>query len=264
MLIVDVHAHLDFEEYKEDLDSVISENKKAGVRAVINNGVDVNSNRKVLELSRKYDIVKPALGIYPVKAAMMREEEFDRELEFISKQKGLVAIGEVGLDYIKGDDNPHGDAYRKEMRACFEKFIRLAEKKRLPLICHSRRAELEVVEMLESSSLKKNQIVMHCFMGRKHLVKRIIDNGWSLSIPCIVGKLQQLQDNVAMAPISQLLTETDAPYMSPYPGVKRNEPRFIIEGLRKIAEIKKLDLEELSKMIFMNYQRIFIRTLDDS
>jgi TatD DNase family protein len=259
MLIVDVHAHLDFEEYDDDIDKVIRENKQAGVAAVINNGVDIASNRKALELAKKYDIIKPALGFYPVHAIQVKEEEFDAELKFISKQNNIVAIGEVGLDYIKGDDNPHGDKYKNEMKACFEKFIKLAEKKKLPIICHSRRAELEVIEMLESSSLKKRKVIMHCFMGRKHLVKRILDNGWSMSIPCIVGKLQQLQDNVAMAPMSQLLTETDAPYMSPYPDIKRNEPRFIVEGLRQIAQIKKLDVEEASKMIFMNYQKMFLK-----
>jgi TatD DNase family protein len=98
---------------------------------------------------------------------------------------------------------------------------------------------------------------MHCFMGRKHLVKRIIGNGWNISIPCIIGKLQQLQENVEMAPISQLLTETDAPYMSPFPETRRNESGFVLETLKKMAEIKKLDVEEISKLIYMNYQRVF-------
>jgi TatD DNase family protein len=258
MLIVDVHAHLDFEEYDTDRDKVIEENKKAGVKAIINQGVDIKHNRKVLELASKYDIIKPALGFYPVHAVQIKEEKFDAELDFISKQN-IVAIGEVGLDYKKGDDNPFGDKYKGEMRKCFEKFIALAEKKRIPIIVHSRKAELDVIEMLESSSMKKGKVIMHCFMGRQHLVKRIIDNGWSMSIPCIVTKLQQLQLIAQMAPVQQIFTETDAPYMSPYPDIKRNEPRFIIEGLKKIAEIKKLDVEELSKMIYMNYQRMFLR-----
>ncbi|MFH0870041.1 MAG: TatD family hydrolase [archaeon] len=256
MMLVDVHAHLDFDEYKDDVDKVIADQKKAGVVAIVNNGVTSESNRKVLELARKYDIIKPALGIYPVWAVDMSEEAFDKELEFIAKQK-IVAIGEVGLDYLKGDDNPHGELHKRRMKECFEQFIKLAEKKKLPLMVHSRRAELDCIELLESSTLKKEKIVMHCFMGRKHLVKRIIDNGWSLSIPCIIGKLQQLQENVGMAHINQLLTETDAPYMSPFPETKRNEPRFVIETIKKIAEIKKLDPEETSKLIYMNYQRLF-------
>lgn len=256
MMLVDVHAHLDFDEYKDDVDRIIAEQKKAGVVAIVNNGVTSESNRKVLELARKYDIIKPALGIYPVWAVDMSEEAFDKELEFISRQQ-IVAIGEVGLDYLKGDDNPHGELHKHRMKECFEQFIRLAEKKKLPLIVHSRRAELDCIEMLESSTLKKEKIIMHCFMGRKHLVKRILDNGWSLSIPCIIGKLQQLQDNVEMANINQLLTETDAPYMSPFPETRRSEPRFVLETIKKIAEIKKLDPEETSKLIYMNYQRLF-------
>nr|MCK4929636.1 TatD family hydrolase [Nanoarchaeota archaeon] len=256
MLIVDIHAHMDFEEYKQDLDKVMEENKKAGVAVIINNGVTVDSNRKVLELAKKYDIIKPALGIYPVHCIDVSEQEFDKELDFISKQD-IIAIGEVGLDYLKGDDNPHGDIHKDKMKQCFEKFIALAEKKNIPLIAHSRRAELDVIEMLESSKLKKEKIIMHCFMGRKHLVKRILDNGWSMSVPCIINKLQQLQLIVEQAPMTKLLTETDCPYMSPYPDIKRNEPRFVIEALKKIAEIKKLDVEEVSNMIYKNYQSVF-------
>ncbi|MBN2053189.1 TatD family hydrolase [Candidatus Woesearchaeota archaeon] len=257
MMVVDVHAHLDFEEYDADIDKVINENMAAGVKAIVNNGVHASSNRKVLELAKKYSVIKPALGFYPVHAAQVKEEDFDNELKFISKQENIVAIGEVGLDYYVGDDNPHGDKYKSEMRKCFQKFIELAHRKNLPIIVHSRRAELDVIEMLESNSLKNKKIIMHCFMGRHHLVKRILDNGWSMSIPCIVNKLQQLQLIAQMAPIEQLFTETDAPYMSPYPDIKRNEPRFIIEGIKKIANIKKLDSEEVSKMIYLNYQRMF-------
>src|SRR4030042_7032102 len=101
MLIVDVHAHLDFEEFEKDLDNVMAENQAAGVKAIINNGVDIESNRKVLRLAKKYDIITPALGFYPVHATQVKEEEFDKELEFISKQHNIVAIGEVGLDYMR-------------------------------------------------------------------------------------------------------------------------------------------------------------------
>lgn len=256
MIITDIHAHLDFDEYKKDIDKVMEENKKAGVVAIINNGVNPKSNRRVLELTKKYDIIKPALGIYPVHASEMKEEDFDAEIEFISKQD-IVAIGEVGLDYKKGDDNPHGDKYKEKMKKCFKKFIALAEKKDIPIIVHSRKAELDVIEMLEASSLKKEKIIMHCFMGRKHLVKRILDNGWSMSIPCIINKLQQLQEIVEKAPMNQLLTETDCPYLSPYSDINRNEPRFVVEALKSIAEIKKLDVEEVSKMIYKNYQSMF-------
>ncbi|MBN1793198.1 TatD family hydrolase [Candidatus Woesearchaeota archaeon] len=257
MMIVDVHAHMDFPDYRDDLDEVMRANEEAGVVGIVSQGTTVEANRRVLELAEKYKTIKPALGIYPVHVVDMSDNEFDAEIKFIREQKGrIVAIGEVGLDYLKGDDNPHGDTRKEVMRKRFQRFIDLAKKMDLPIICHSRRAELDVIEMLEKSGHKK--VVMHCFMGRKHLVKRIVENGWSLSIPCIIGRLQQLQENVAMAPIGQILTETDAPYMSPFPDTKRNEPRFIAESLKVIAKIKGLDVEETSKLIYLNYQKMFL------
>ncbi|MBU1975536.1 MAG: TatD family hydrolase, partial [Nanoarchaeota archaeon] len=134
--------------------------------------------------------------------------------------------------------------------------IELAEKKKIPLIVHSRKAELDVIEMLESSNTKK--VVMHCFMGRKHLVKRIVDNGWYTSIPCIVSKLQQLQELVKQQDMSRIFTETDAPYMSPYKDIRRNEPPFVVEGIKKIAALKGMDAEEVANNVFKNYQDVFL------
>ena len=119
---------------------------------------------------------------------------------------------------------------------------------------YSNEAEVEVVEMLESSKVK--DIILHCFCGRKHLVKRAADSGWNFSIPPIIVRLQQFQIMAEIVNISQLLTETDAPYLSPYPG-KRNEPAYVIETIKKISEIKKMTEEETANNIFMNYQRIF-------
>jgi len=254
MQFVDVHAHLDFPEFK-DLDTLIPQWKSAGVKAVISNGVHAESNRKILELAKTHDIIKPALGFYPVHAVEVSEEDFDKELEFIQKQQP-IALGEVGLDYSSGDDNPFGDDKKKEMKACFEKIIRLAEKKRIPLMVHSRKAEFDVVDMLESSSTKK--IVMHCFMGKKSLAKRIVDNGWYTSIPCIIVRSQQFQDMIGMQHLSKLLTETDAPYLSPFKDGKPNQPSNIIETIKKIAELKGMDQEEVANNLFKNYQDLFL------
>jgi len=107
-----------------------------------------------------------------------------------------------------------------------------------------------------SSSLKK--IVMHCFSGRKHLVRRIVDNSWYLSIPCTVTRTQQFQENVQLQDLSRILTETDAPYLSPFPDIPRNEPSFIIESLKKIAELKRMDAIEVANNIYKNYQDVFL------
>ncbi|RJQ15629.1 TatD family deoxyribonuclease [Candidatus Woesearchaeota archaeon] len=253
MHIVDVHCHIDlYESFAEEpfnLDAFIDENKKAGVKAIISNGTAPESNRKVLELAKKHDVIKPALGFYPTHVLEYSEEQFDEELKFIAKQD-IIAIGEIGLDkYHIKDKLP-------EMSIALEKLIHLAKKMNKPCLIHSRNAEMETIDLLENFGYKK--IVMHCFSGRKNLIKRIIDNGWHFSIPCTIVKLEHFQNIVKTAPFETILTETDGPFLSPFKDSVRNEPRFIAESIQKIAEIKQFDPEETANMLFMNYQRLFL------
>ena len=108
--------------------------------------------------------------------------------------------------------------------------------------------------MLESSKNKK--VVMHCFSGKKPLVKRIADNGWFLTVPTIVVRSFQFQDIAKNVPMTQLFCETDSPYLSPYKE-QMNEPAFVIESYKKIAELKQLDINEVANNIYMNWQKVF-------
>lgn len=259
-MYVDIHAHLDHSKFFGDLDKVIERCRKEKV-IVITSGVNTGTNRKALEIAEKYsDVVRVSLGLYPIDALAveMKSGEFprtievvdvDKELEFIKKNKNkIIAIGEAGLDLAH-------IGKIEEQKKTFLKVIELAEKIKKPLIVHSRKAEREAVEVLESSKLKK--VVMHCFCGRLNLVKKIEDNGWMLSIPPIIFKSQQFQLIAERVNVNQLLTETDAPYLAP-PGEDRNEPIFVKKTVEKIAEIKKMDKEEVKKNIFMNYQKMFL------
>lgn len=263
MLLVDIHAHLDHDKFKPDLDKVIERAKKAGVKHIITSGVNSATNRLILKISEKYDIVHPSFGLYPIDALAKEVElgeapgfardiepiDVDKELEWIKKNKDkCVAVGEVGLDY------KFGEKHKQEQKRNFQKIIETVEKIKKPIIVHSRKAEFDVIEMLGSSKIR--HIILHCFTGRKHLVKKAADKGWNFSIPPIIVKLQQFQLMAGIVNISQLLTETDCPYLSPYPN-QRNEPAFVIETIKKIAEIKKMTAEETANSIFMNYQRIF-------
>ena len=248
MPYIDVHAHIDFPEYVKEIKNVVEECEQKKVTTIIN-GVNPESNRKILELSKKYNILKPALGFYPTDVEKINEDEFDRELDFISKSK-CIAFGEVGLDF----KNTKNEQEQKKQKNAFWKFIELGEKTNKPLIIHSRKAELEIIEMLESSKLKKP--IMHCFSGKKRLVERCADNGWYFSVPVIVNKLQQFQELVKYTNINQLLTETDSPYLGPVPGEK-NYPWNVKIAVKKIAELKEFEEKEVENNIFMNYQRLF-------
>ncbi len=259
MLLVDVHAHLDHVDFKEDLDLVIQRAKQAGVKAIISNGINPETNRSTLEIAKKYDIVKAALGIYPIDALQKESEigecplkpnvfDVDKEIKFIEANKNkIVAVAEIGLDfkYSKKKD---------EQKQVFEKLLALAEKLNKPVMVHSRGAEQDCVEILQTTRLKK--IILHCFSGKLTLVKKGLDNGWFFSIPTNIVRSQQFQKIVEIASLSQIFTETDAPYLSPFRGT-RNESSFIIETIKEIAKIKNLTQEEVANNIYMNYQRVF-------
>ncbi|MBS3105922.1 TatD family hydrolase [Candidatus Woesearchaeota archaeon] len=273
-LLVDVHSHLDHSLLIDKIDEIIHRAKSIGLKHVITNGINPETNRKCLELSKKYDIVKCAMGIYPRNALKNETEsgeypfkldncervrltneahshstdfDADEEINFIRKNKNnIAAISEVGLDFVHGEN--------RQQIEDFEKMIKLAEELKKPIVIHSRKAEQKCVEMLESSTNKK--IVMHCFSGKKFLVKRITDNGWFLTAPTIVVRSQQFQDIAKNVPITQLFCETDSPYLSPYKE-RLNEPAFVIESYSKIAEIKNMDVNEVMNNIYMNWQKVF-------
>lgn len=263
-MYIDIHTHLDHDNFNTDRDEVVKRARDAGVKLIINNGVNPVTNRLTLEYAKKYDIVEAALGIYPVEALSKEIEQmgisnwlvkpFDmgEELTFIehqAKTKKIVAFGEVGLDF-----HSVGRETENSQKSVFQRFIDLSEKYKLPLIIHSRKAEQDVFDMLQSSNARK--AVFHCFTGRVSLAKKIIDKGYSFSIPPLVVRNQQFQGLVQEIPTSRILTETDAPYLGPDPG-KRNEPMNVISSVDIIAKLKKVEPEEMKKMIYMNYKNLF-------
>jgi len=264
MLLVDVHAHMDMDGYEMygGADRVIDECAANGMKAIICNGVDIESNKKVLDICSRHDICKPALGVYPTHCLEHVEKGesdlLDSHMAFIEDlvaKKKVIAIGEVGLDYY--DMKGLTEEQKNIMKECFKKFIDIAKRYDVPIIVHSRKAELETIEFLESQDMKNHKVIMHCFSGRKHHVQRIRDNGWYFSIPCNVVRSQQFQEIVKDTSLSQIFTETDAPLLSPIVG-KSGRPDFVRLSIKKIAEIKGMTEEEVANIIYNNYQKIFL------
>ncbi len=261
-MLIDVHCHLDHEYYSDKLDAVISRAKKAGISYILTSGVNPTSNRNALAIARKYpDIVKFSAGLYPIDLlgnvdvpGMPRQiDPIDMESEFAFIQKHndeVFAIGEVGLDAKFCVDQ------MQQQKENFQNIIEFVEKIKKPIVIHSRNAEKDVLDLLASSTLKK--VDLHCFMGNKKLIKRAEDLGYSFSIPPIILKLQHFQMLAEIVNINQILTETDAPWLSPYTEQK-NEPSFVALTVEKIAAIKKMDVEETKKNIFMNFQKMFLQ-----
>jgi len=241
-MLIDIHAHLDLKYFENDLDDVIERARKNNVKLIINNGLNPESNRKTLELSKKYEIIKPALGIYP---DCVSKIDVDSELKFI--KDNAFAIGEVGLD---------GTEENMELqKQVFTKIISLANEINKPLIVHSRKAEKEVIELLEKNNAKK--VILHCFHGDFGLIKKAVKLGYSFSIAPIILRSEHMQKMAREVPLSHLFTETDAPFLG-YDRNARNEPGNVIFTIKKIAEIKKLDPIEVENNIYMNYQKMFL------
>ena len=248
MLLLDIHAHLDI---VKDLDKVIINAKKAGVKIICTAGLNPQTNRISLEIAERFDIVKCALGIYPPDALATEIDkpndfDLDKEIAFLRKEKNnpkFIAIGECGLDYKTGKDK----AMQKKV---FEAMIDLSKELHKPFIVHSRHAEQDVIDILIAAHAKK--VVMHCFCGTLAQVKQGAKQGWSFSIPCTVLTNKHFQDMVKEVNINQLFTETDAPFLSAKKG-SQNEPAFVAASIKKIAELKGMDAEEVANNIFMNY-----------
>jgi len=245
MKFIDIHCHIDT--YGKKLQGIVKRAEEKGVGIIVNNGINVKTNRETLELSSKFPEVKAALGIYPIDALAMTDKEIDAEIKFIQKNKNnIFFIGEVGIDLKESSD-------LERQKEIFLKFIVLAIKLDKPLTIHSRKAEKECIEVLEEMKAKK--VIMHCFSGNMNLVKRIVDNGWFLSIPANVKYSEHFQNVVRKVDIKHLFCETDSPYLHP-DKLQNNEPANVIESYKKIAEIKGLRLEEVKRAIWENWETI--------
>lgn len=267
MKYVDVHAHLEMKRFEKDLDEVIARCRKNGV-VVINAGVNSSTNRKILEMKKAYpDVLRISFGLYPVDALAKEiessEESFPKDIECFDVEEELdwieahkeecVALGEVGLDY-NFEEIRNSEILKEKQKVVFRKVLDLAKRVDKPVIVHSRKAESDAIDILEGKGMKK--VVMHCFSGKKSLVRKCIDNGWFFSIPPVIARLEHFKMVVEMTPIEQILTETDSPYLSPVVG-ERNEPSNVLVVVKEIAKIKKMSEEEIRERILENAKRLF-------
>ena len=242
----DIHCDLDM---CKEPDKVADRAEKASV-LIIAQGVNVGSNRKVLALKEKHKNVLCALGIYPIDALAMTDKEIDDEIEFIRKNSAKVsAIGEVGIDYKEDKDN-----WERQERI-FRKFVKLAGELNVPIIIHSRKAELKVIEILEALGARK--VIMHCFCGKKKLEERIIKSGWYLTVPTTVTRTEQFQERAKSCPLNLLFCETDSPYLHPDKSGDQNEPTLVVRAYKEIAKLRKIGEKEVIEQMKENFDRLF-------
>jgi len=249
MKYIDVHAHLEEEIFDKDRELILKECKEKEI-TIINVGSKPQANRKVLELKAKHPQLFIGLGIYPLNGIEMTDKEFFDELKFIEQNKDkLCCIGEVGIDFYWIKD----EAQKLKEIEQFSELIWLANKLNLPLNVHSRNAEELVLQMILKSAHVPS--IMHSYGGDPILAKALIKQDIYFSIPPLIIRSKKLQKLAEILPIEKILTETDAPYQGPTS--ERNDPRNIPLVIKKIAEIKKMQEEEVRLKILENAQKIF-------
>ena len=252
MKLIDAHVHLSDAEYTSHIDELVTDAKNAGVTALVTNSMDLQTCQNDVKLAEKYpDLVYPALGIHPWNVNVIEDKELQETIDFIQKQKGIVkAIGEIGLDY------KYETIWEKQTMV-FDKMLRLAEKLELPVIIHSRGTTDKIVEMLPSYRLKR--VLLHWFSHPMSALSKALDNGYFITEGPPVTYSNGIREVVEKTPITNLLTETDGPvtyWKHPFNG-QLTKPSYIRNVVEAIAEIKKMQLEEVAQQIIRNFEVFF-------
>ncbi len=251
---IDTHAHLDLENFSEDLDAVIKRAELKGVTYIVNVFLDIasyNNNRKLFE---KYQNIYFTLGIHPSEASKVGEKDINSMIEIFKQDSRLRAVGEIGLDFYRNYSQ------KTEQIKVFKQQLEVAKQLDIPVVIHCRDAESDTLKILEDMGFKDRPLIWHCFTKDIDLGERILKNGWMISIPGPVTfkKSEKLQIAISKLPIDRMVVETDSPFLTPHPfRGKRNEPGYVVYTAKKIAEIKGIDVENAWKILSNNAKEIF-------
>lgn len=262
MEFTDTHCHLDFNSFDEDRNEVLNRAVQAGLARLLNPGVDLSSSQRAVELANHYSPVYAAVGVHPNEALGWQKTSLV-ELEELAANPKVVAIGEIGLDYYR-DRAP-----RDLQMSIFREQLELAEGLGLPVIIHNRDASQEILNTLTTwqyglksakESLAEYPGVLHSFQGDGLIARRAIDLNFMIGItgPITFKNAVALQETIASLELTNLLVETDAPFLTPVPHRgERNEPALVRYVLEKIAEILHLPDTTVASETTANASRIF-------
>lgn len=238
--MLDTHCHLTDKQYENETDEIVSSFLSAGVEKAITIGYDPHSNLKALELANKYESVYCAVGIHPDDCDKYNEQEMEQFLS--NKTNKLLAVGEIGLDYFHNKEN------KEKQKQVFESQINLANKYKMPIVIHCRDAYGDMLEILKKYAPFEYGAVMHCYSGSWEYAKELLKLGIKFSFTGTVTykNAKNVQEVAKNLPIDSFFFETDSPYLTPTPyRGKRNEPKYVVEVAKFIAELRGINYEEL-------------------
>ncbi|WP_404456968.1 TatD family hydrolase [Oceanobacillus kapialis] len=252
-MLFDTHVHLNARQFMEDREATIQRAFDAGVKYMVVVGFDSETTPLAIEIAEQYETIYAAVGWHPVDAIDMTEDHL-KWIEELAEHPKVVAIGEMGLDY-------HWDKSPKDIqKQVFRKQIQLAKKVNMPIIIHNREATADIIEILQEEDAQAVGGIMHCYNDSVDYVQTCLDMNFYISLGGpVTFKNAPLPKEVAVqVPADRLLVETDAPFLAPHPNRgKRNEPAYVKLVAEKIADLRGVSLEEISKLTTQNAFSLF-------
>lgn len=256
MKLFDSHCHLTDEKFNEDREELIAKLQSEGVEKIVTAGYSLESSKESIKLAREYTFMYTTIGISPNDIPESKEE-IDKEIielkELYNKDKKIMAVGEIGLDY-------HWNMENKELQKyAFIKQIELANELDLPIQIHTREAVMDTLEILKNNKVS-NGGIFHCCPLNRELVKEGLKLGFYISFagPITFKNSRNAEEIIKMVPDDKFLVETDSPYLAPEPKRgTRNDPRNVKYIIEKISKEKEKTFEEIEDISYVNAKRIF-------
>ena len=256
MGLFDSHSHLNDEKFNDDREDVIKQIYESGVTNFITAGYSVESSKKAIDLANEYDFIYATAGISPNDIPQTEQElwkQIDEIRKLVDKNKKIVAIGEIGLDYYWNVDN------KEIQKKAFVEQINLANEMNLPIVIHTRDAIMDTIEILKENEVT-NKGVFHCCPQNRELIKEALKLGFYISFagPITFKNSKNADEIINLVPNDRILIETDSPYLAPEPvRGTRNTPVNVKFIAKKIADSKRITVEEFEKITFENTKSIF-------
>lgn len=252
---VDSHCHLNYEQLQEDYEAVLARAQEKQVGCMLTISTKVSEFDQILPLAEAQEHIYCSVGVHPHYAKdELGALSLEKLIEYAQHEK-VVGLGETGLDYY------YEHSPKVEQRQSLQIHIEAARETGLPLIIHTRDADEETIEILETAYKQAPfKGLIHCFSTGRELAERMVDIGFYISLSGIITfkKSDELREIVKDLPMDRLLVETDSPYLAPLPyRGKPNEPSYVVLVGEKLAEIKGLSVEETQKQTTENFFRLF-------
>lgn len=247
--LIDTHAHLDM---YENWDVIIKNAKENGIKKIIIPAVETEYFQKILDIANSYEDVYCMMGIFPTEAKNWHDEILD-DIKELAKNKKVVSIGEIGLDYY------WDKSFVDEQKDIFIKQVKLANELGLPIEIHDRESHKDVFDILVEYN-KTSDVVFHCFSGSVEFARECLKQGWYIALGGVVTfknavKTKEVAKDV---PLDRLMLETDSPYLTPVPfRGKENQPAYVRYVADEIAKLKGIDVKEVIEATTKNAEMVF-------